>query len=61
MEGRYIPFADGMFDVALVNGIFNLNPDRAGLFQELAGSKGASAVMAGGPFMLSQCGTANPV
>ncbi len=25
-----------MFDVALVNGIFNLNPDRAGLFQELA-------------------------
>ena len=35
-EGLHIPFADGMFDVALVNGIFNLNPERAGLFQELA-------------------------
>lgn len=35
-EGQHIPFADGEFDVAMVNGIFNLNPDRAGLFQELA-------------------------
>jgi arsenite methyltransferase len=35
-EGQHIPFADGTFDVAMVNGIFNLNPDRAGLFQELA-------------------------
>lgn len=30
-----------MFDVALVNGIFNLNPDRAGLFQELARVQGS--------------------
>ncbi len=35
-EAQHIPFADGTFDIALVNGIFNLNPDRAGLFQELA-------------------------
>lgn len=35
-EGQSIPFADGSFDVVLVNGIFNLNPNRAGLFQELA-------------------------
>lgn len=35
-EGQRLPFADGMFDVALSNGIFNLNPYRAGLFQELA-------------------------
>lgn len=35
-EGQHIPFADGKFDVAMVNGIFNLNPDRAVLFQELA-------------------------
>ena len=35
-DGQHIPFADGTFDVALVNGIFNLNPTRAGLFQELA-------------------------
>ena len=35
-EGQSIPFADGAFDVVLVNGIFNLNPDRDGLFRELA-------------------------
>jgi ubiquinone/menaquinone biosynthesis C-methylase UbiE len=35
-NGQQIPFSDGTFDVVLVNGIFNLNPDRAGLFQELA-------------------------
>ncbi len=35
-EGQSIPFADGTFDVGLVNGIFNLNPDRTGLFRELA-------------------------
>jgi len=35
-EGQHIPFADATFDIALVNGIFNLNPDRSGLFQELA-------------------------
>ena len=31
-EGQHIPFADGTFDVAIVNGIFILNPDRASLF-----------------------------
>lgn len=31
-----MPFADGAFDVALVNGIFNLNPAREAIFRELA-------------------------
>lgn len=35
-NGQQIPFADRSFDVALVNGIFNLNPNRYGLFEELA-------------------------
>lgn len=35
-DGHNIPFATGRFDVALVNGIFNLNPVRSGLFRELA-------------------------
>ncbi len=32
----YLPVVTGAFDVALVNGIFNLNPDRGRLFQEMA-------------------------
>ena len=35
-EGEHIPFDDGTFDIAMVNGIFNLNPDRGCLFKELA-------------------------
>ena len=35
-EGQRLPFDDGAFDIALVNGIFNLNPDRHEIFQELA-------------------------
>ena len=35
-EGQQLPFADGTFDVVLVNGIFNLNPNRHDIFQELA-------------------------
>lgn len=35
-EGQRLPFDDGTFDVALVNGIFNLNPNRSELFRELA-------------------------
>lgn len=31
-----IPLADSSVDIALVNGIFNLNPDRASLMSELA-------------------------
>ncbi len=31
-----LPLADGAVDVALVNGIFNLNPNRAAIFAELA-------------------------
>ncbi len=30
-----LPIADGQIDVAIVNGIFNLNPDRAAIFREL--------------------------
>ena len=35
-DGEQIPLEDGAIDVALVNGIFNLNPHRRGLFGELA-------------------------
>lgn len=35
-QRQRIPFADNTFDIAMVNGIFNLNPDREGLFRELA-------------------------
>jgi SAM-dependent methyltransferase len=31
-----LPFRDELFDIALVNGIFNLNPDRHAIFDELA-------------------------
>jgi ubiquinone/menaquinone biosynthesis C-methylase UbiE len=34
--GEGIPLDTGSVDVALVNGIFNLNPDRESLFSELA-------------------------
>ena len=35
-RGQEIPFDNDTFDVALVNGIFNLNPSREGIFEELA-------------------------
>ncbi|HUA18227.1 MAG TPA: methyltransferase domain-containing protein [Bryobacteraceae bacterium] len=35
-EAERLPLADASIDVALVNGIFNLNPARAAIFQELA-------------------------
>lgn len=31
-----LPFEDALFDVALVNGLFNLNPAREAIFSELA-------------------------
>jgi ubiquinone/menaquinone biosynthesis C-methylase UbiE len=31
-----LPIAKGAIDVALVNGIFNLNPEREAIFRELA-------------------------
>ncbi len=31
-----LPFDDASFDIAIVNGIFNLNPARTSIFQELA-------------------------
>ena len=34
--GEQLPLADGSIDVAMVNGIFNLNPYRDRLFHELA-------------------------
>ena len=53
-EGRHIPFADAMFDVALVNGIFNLNPDRAVLFQELARVIRPGGVLYGAEVVLNE-------
>lgn len=35
-EGRNLPIEDGSIDVALVNGLFNLNPNRDAIFSELA-------------------------
>lgn len=35
-EAYRLPIADGQFDIALVNGIFNLNPMRTEIFRELA-------------------------
>jgi SAM-dependent methyltransferase len=35
-EGEHLPFADGAIEVAIVNGIFNLNPARDAIFHELA-------------------------
>ena len=35
-ESRRLPLRTGSIDVALVNGIFNLNPDREAIFEELA-------------------------
>ena len=35
-DAEDLPIADGSIDVALVNGIFNLNPEREAIFRELA-------------------------
>jgi SAM-dependent methyltransferase len=35
-DGEYLPFERAKFDIALVNGIFNLNPKRDAIFSELA-------------------------
>jgi len=35
-DAEALPLADASFDKALVNGIFNLNTDRAAIFRELA-------------------------
>jgi ubiquinone/menaquinone biosynthesis C-methylase UbiE len=35
-SAEQLPLADASVDVALVNGIFNLNPGRSGIFAELA-------------------------
>ncbi len=35
-DAENLPFDDGAFDVALVNGIFNLNPARTAIIKELA-------------------------
>jgi SAM-dependent methyltransferase len=34
-DGERLPLPDGSIDVALVNGIFNLNPNRSAIFREL--------------------------
>ncbi len=34
-DAEDLPIAEGAIDVALVNGIFNLNPDRESIFREL--------------------------
>lgn len=34
-EAEKLPLADRSVDIVMVNGIFNLNPDRAGVFREI--------------------------
>ena len=53
-EGQRIPFADGAFDIALVNGMFNLNPNRQGLFQELARVIRPGGTLYGGEIILCE-------
>jgi ubiquinone/menaquinone biosynthesis C-methylase UbiE len=35
-DAEAMPLADGEIDVAMANGLFNLNPERAAIFRELA-------------------------
>ncbi len=35
-EAEKLPLADRSVDIVMVNGIFNLNPDRAGVFREIS-------------------------
>ena len=35
-QAQQLPLVDASVDVAIVNGIFNLNPNRQKIFQELA-------------------------
>lgn len=35
-EAERLPLADHSTDIVMVNGIFNLNPDRAGVFREIS-------------------------
>ena len=53
-DGQGIPFDDATFDVVMVNGIFNLNPDRVGIFQELARVLRSGGVFYGGEIILSE-------
>ena len=53
-EGQQIPFADGTFDVVLVNGIFNLNPNRLGIFQAPASVPRPGGVLYGAEIILRE-------
>ncbi len=44
-DAERLPLADGSIDVALVNGIFNLNPNRAAIFRELGRVVGPSGAV----------------
>ncbi len=47
-----LPFADGSVDLAMVNGIFNLNPFRGQIFRELARILKADGIVAGAELVL---------
>ncbi len=55
-DAERIPLPDGSFDVALVNGIFNLNPVRDAIFAELA-----RLVMPGGAVYAAELILAGPL
>jgi ubiquinone/menaquinone biosynthesis C-methylase UbiE len=47
-----LPLADGSVDLAMVNGIFNLNPFRGQIFRELARILKADGIVAGAELVL---------
>lgn len=53
-SAEMLPLPDASMDAALVNGIFNLNPDRAPLFRELARVLRPGATLAGAELILKE-------
>lgn len=49
-----LPLADAAFDVAIVNGIFNLNPHREAIFRELARVLQPGGAVAGAELVLHE-------
>lgn len=57
-SAEQLPLPDASIDVALVNGIFNLNPDRELLFRELARVLRPGAALAGAELILKEAAPA---
>jgi SAM-dependent methyltransferase len=53
-DGERLPFRDQQFELAMVNGIFNLNPARKAIFSELARVLRPSGVLFASELILSE-------